>query len=117
MGVWLGTVNALVMVQTVQNLVAADTKVARTKLEGQAREPGRRCIVVVAGGDSNVVVFIAWEKVSKLADFNFVKNWKAVLAESAERGGGVVICQKPGRMPPSWRSDRTLRCPRTPRAL
>ena len=117
MGVGLGTANALVIVQIVRKFVAADTKVARTKLEGQPREPGRTCILDVAGGDSNVVVFMPWEKVAKLADFEFVKNWQAVLAESAERGGGVVICRKPGRMPPSWRSDRTLRCRRIPRAL
>ena len=85
---WLGTANALVIVQTVRNFVADDTKVARIKLEGHPREPGRRCIVVVARGDSNVVVFMAWEKVAKLADFEFVKNWKAVLAEGAESGGG-----------------------------
>ena len=88
MGVWLGTANALVIMQTVRKFVAPDTKVARTKLQGQPQEPGRRCIVVVAKGDSNVVVFMAWEKVAHLADFFFVKNWKAVLAESAERGGG-----------------------------
>ena len=88
MGMWLGTADALVIVQVVRKFEAADTKVARTKLEGQPREPGRRCIVVVAGGDSNVVVFLAWGKVAKLADFEFVKNWKAVLAEGAERGGG-----------------------------
>ena len=35
MGVMLGTANALVIVQIVRNIVAADTKVARTKLEGQ----------------------------------------------------------------------------------
>ena len=115
---WLGTANALVIVQTVRNFVADDTKVARTKLEGHPREPGRRCIVVVARGDNNVVVFMAWEKVAKLADFEFVKNWKAVLAEGAEReGGGVVICRKAGRMLPSWRSDGILHCPRIPRAL
>ena len=45
------------------------------------------------------MLLCSWEKVAKLADFEFVKNWKAVLAESAERGGGVVICRKPGRMP------------------
>ena len=88
MGVWLGTTNALVIVQIVRKFVAASTEVAGTKLEGQTREPGRRCIIVVAGGDSNVVVLMAWKKVAKLADFEFVTNWKAVLAESAERGGG-----------------------------
>ena len=114
---WLGTANALVIVQTVRNFVADDTKVARTKLEGHPREPGRGCIAVVARGDNNVVVFMAWEKVAKLADFEFVKNGKAVLAEGAERGGRVVICRKAGRMLPSWRSDRILQCPRIPRAL
>ena len=90
---WLGTGDALVIGQVVRKFVASDTKVARNKLEGQPRESGRRCIVVVARGDSNVAVFMAWEKVAKLADFEFVKNWKAVLAEGAERGGGgVVIC-------------------------
>ena len=88
MGVWLGTANALLIVQIVRKFVAPDTKVTRTKLEGQPREQGRRCIVVVAGGDSNVAVLMAWQKVAKLADLKFVKNWKAVLAERAERGGG-----------------------------
>ena len=74
MGVWLGTANGLVIVQIVRKLVAADTKVARTKLEGPPREPGRRCIVVVAGGDSNVVVLMALEKVAKLADLKLLKN-------------------------------------------
>ena len=68
MGVWLGTGNALVIVQIVRKFVAADRTDARTKLEGQPREPGRRCIVVVAGGDSNVVVFMAWEKVANVCE-------------------------------------------------
>ena len=59
MGVWFGTANALVIVQIVRKFVAADIKVARTKLEGQPLERGRICIVVVHRGDSNVVVFVA----------------------------------------------------------
>ena len=35
MGVRFGTANALVIVQIVRKFVAADTKVARTKLGGQ----------------------------------------------------------------------------------
>ena len=88
MGVWLGRANALLIVQIVRKFVAPDTKVTRTKLEGQPREQGRRRIVVVAGGDSNVAVLMAWQTVAKLADFQSMKNWKAVLAERAESGGG-----------------------------
>ena len=47
---------------------------------------------MVVGGDSNVVVLMVWRDVAKLAVLSFLKDWEAVLTESAERGGGVVIC-------------------------
>ena len=43
---------------------------------------------------------MAWEKVLKLVDFEFVKNWQAVFAESAERGGGGSDLSKTGKNAP-----------------
>ena len=85
-GVWR-TVNALVVVQVVWKFIAVNTEVARTEFEGHPREPGGRGIVVVAGGDSNVVVLMTWKEVAKPADFEFVQDGEAMLAKSAERGG------------------------------